>query len=466
MNLNKISIITVITLLLIGCGSDNSEENESNRSKYNFSMLLDVNKIKVSTKWLKESGIIVDSASLEILSNGNYGNFTIDNNTLIYTKNRETNQTDIGKFEIITERERIPLEVKVKSLYWKEAKCGKYHTIALKSDGSIWSWGYNNSGELGDGTNINRLTAVQESTKSYNWKKIDAGGWFNLAIKKDNSLWAWGNNGLSQFGDGTSDSSNIPKQISSRDWKDISAGKSHTLALQSNNTLWTWGSNINGQVGNNSTSIVNRPYQVAGKWQSISAGENYSIAIKDDQTVLSWGSNSFGQLGIGSTNTKYTPTKLDISGFKEIATGDYHTLAIKDRTLFGWGMNGFGELTDNGDGTDEIHTPKKINFGIVKKMCAGANYSLAIKDNGTLWGWGNNQYAQLGTNSFEVSLKTPTQEATKSNNWIDIDCGTVHSVGIKSNGTLWIWGSNDNGELGVGSTEKRATPTHILGRNL
>ena len=474
--------IIVVLLLIVGCGSDSSSSsnptsttNDENRSSsgeinINLSMILDVDKTEVSTDWIEKSSIKSNSPQLNIISNGDYGYFTINGKTLTYTKIKEGNQTDIGEFEIITETGEIPIKVKVNALYWKNAKCGANHTIALKSDGTIWGWGYNQNGELGDGTKINRLNAVQESTKSREWKKLDAGGWFSIAIKNDKSLWAWGHNDNAQFGDGSdifiNSSSSTPIKVSSiKKWSDISAGTNHVLALQDDSTLWAWGSNIEGQIGNNDTSMVHTPFKVDGTWRTISAGENYSMAIDSDKKLWGWGDNGFGELGLGSTISKHTPTAVEGSGWSNLATGDYHTLAIKNGKFFGWGMNGYGELTNNSDGTDEVHQPKEINFDSVKKICAGSNYTLAIKKDGTLWGWGNNQYAQLGIDSWN-NTKIPTQEATKSNHWTDIDCGTIHSVAIKDNGTLWIWGSNQYGELGIGTTDSKAVPTHILGRNL
>jgi alpha-tubulin suppressor-like RCC1 family protein len=464
-------LVVGIVFFINGCGGGGSSDNlsSSNSKNGNFSLTLDVDEITVVTDW--KNSFKSDGVNLDIVQNGKYGKFSVEDRQLSYLKTVETNQSDSGQFEIEMEDGiLVPITVTINSLYWKEAKCGAHHTIALKSDGTIWSWGYNQNGELGDGTNIDRLSAVQETTKSIEWRTLDAGGWFNLAIKQDNTLWAWGHNDMAQFGDGsdifTHSSSTTPIKVSSvKQWSKISAGQNHVLALQYDFTLWAWGSNGEGQVGNGDTSMVHTPYKIDGNWHTISAGENYSMAIKSDNTLWGWGENGFGQLGINSTTSKKTPIEVSGSGWSSLATGDYHTLSVKDGKLFGWGMNGFGELTNNSDGTDEIHQPKEINFERVKKICAGANYSLVIREDKTLWGWGNNQYAQLGIDNWN-DTKTPTQEATKSSNWVDVDCGTIHSVAIRDDGTLWIWGSNQYGELGIGTLDSKAVPTHILGRNL
>ncbi|HHB93546.1 MAG TPA: hypothetical protein ENK88_00130, partial [Campylobacterales bacterium] len=464
-----------------------------------YELVLDVNETTISTNWRKLLNMPT-AKSIKYIEHGKllhgakYGNFDVDEDILKYNKTVEINSTDIGNFEVTLPKQEEPIQVtiSIKSLYWKEAKCGNSHTIALKSDGTIWSWGYNNNGELGDGTNDDRWIGVEEITHSHDWRSIDAGGWFNMAIKNDGTLWAWGHNDLGQFGNNsdifTDYSSTKPIKVSNEHWKSIALGQNHVLAIRDNNTLWAWGSNAQGQIGNGGVNGIQKtPYKVGDNYQYITAGKNYSLAMQESGTnnplavatkykFWAWGDNSFGQLGIGSKDNKDKPTLLydsqnptwaEDANFQDVVAGAYHTLALqKNKTVWGWGNNGYGELTNNSDGTDEEHSPIKIDILDFVKLSAGENYSMGIKSDGTLWGWGNGQYGNLGDNSTDVNVKFPRQEATKSTKWVYIDTGNRHSIGIQSDGTLWSWGDNNYGQLGNATDNSSSKPIHIMGRYL
>jgi len=485
-----IFLASLTTFLINGCEDGNSDNisitnsttNSSNNSNSNTTttLVLDVDKIQISANWKEK--LDINGSFIQITQNGQYGSCEFNNNTIIYTKENETNATDSCQFEVELEDGSIVLEtIKIKSLYWKMAKVGAYYTVALKSDGTIWSWGYNSNGELGDGTTTNRLTKVQEITHSHDWAKIDAGGWTTYAIKEDGSLWAWGHNDLAQIGDGSdiflNSKVSTPTKVSNDSWKDVSSRDTHVLALKSDNSLWSWGSNVDGCVGNGNTDMQNTPYKLDGKWNVISAGENFSIAIRDNGTIYSWGGNTLGELGLGDKNNRLTPTAVvaqgdlfsdwDTSKFINISAGDSHVLAMQENgTVWGWGNNGFGQLTNNSSGADEELTPIKIDLIGVKYLSSGAEYSMAIYNDGTMRGWGDSQYGTIGSNSWDVNIKFPVQESTQSHNWIAVDAGIVHTVAIDKYGQLWAWGSNEYGEIGDGTTTSIAIPKKIYGRNL
>src|SRR3990170_1798433 len=247
---------------------------------------------------------------------------------------------------------------------------GSYHTLAIKSDGTLWAWGYNYSGQLGDGTTSNKTTPVQIGTGT-NWSQIAAGGYHSLAIKSDGTLWAWSGNSFGQLGDGTSrDYKTTPVQIGTgTNWSQIAAGDYHTLAIKSDGTLWAWGYNSYGQLGDGASGGGNyktTPVQIGTgtNWSQIAAGGYHTLAIKSDGTLWAWGGNSFGQLGDGtSSDYKTTPVQIGTgTNWSQIAAGGYHTLAIKsDRTLWAWG-NYYGQL---GDATAWKETPQYImNMGV------------------------------------------------------------------------------------------------------
>jgi alpha-tubulin suppressor-like RCC1 family protein len=193
------------------------------------------------------------------------------------------------------------------------------HSSAIKSDGTLWGWGWNSSGELGDGTTTNRWSPVQIGTDT-TWVSVSAGTNQTLAIKSDGTLWAWGNNYFGQLGDGTSGSGSdkwSPVQIGTdTDWLSVSSGSAHTVAIKTDGTMWAWGYNIFGQLGNNSSDSNPHPTPVKvgtdNNWVSASAGGYHTLALKSDGTIWAWGSNSNGQLCNGTIDTNPHPTPVKV----------------------------------------------------------------------------------------------------------------------------------------------------------
>ncbi|MDR0311584.1 MAG: RCC1 repeat-containing protein, partial [Acidobacteriota bacterium] len=177
---------------------------------------------------------------------------------------------------------------------------GRHHTLVLRSDGSLWAWGSNYDGQLGNdkiGWDVISNVPVRVESDTNNWKAVSAGGApsgdsYTLALKSDGSLWAWGNNSSGQFGNGTTTSSNIPvKAGTDTSWKTISAGGSHALALKTDGSLWAWGGNSSGQLGDGTTTVKNTPFRVLTDtgWKAISAGDHHSLALKTDGSLWAWG---------------------------------------------------------------------------------------------------------------------------------------------------------------------------------
>ena len=247
---------------------------------------------------------------------------------------------------------------------WASAAVGDSHMIALKTDGTLWSWGVNNYGQLGQGDfgiGTERITPTQIGTAT-DWSAVSARNSQSFAIKFDGTLWAWGNNNQGQLGDGTNTTQpNVPTQIGSdADWAVITAGMLHTLALKSDGTLWAWGFNYSGELGLGDNADRFIPTQVGTDtdWTSIAPGTNHSLALKSDGTLWACGQNLYGQLGLGhnlaSTMLREVGTYTDWS---KISSNDNHALAIKtDTSLWVWGRNNYGQLGlgDEGVGTERL----------------------------------------------------------------------------------------------------------------
>lgn len=338
---------------------------------------------------------------------------------------------------------------------WKIIVSGGSHTIALKKDGSLWGWGSNSGGQVGDNTTTTKFEPVLISADT-NWKTICTGDISSYAIKKDGTLWGWGTNSSGQVGDGTTVNKLIPTQIGTEtDWAQISAGTSHVLALKNDGSLWAWGNNSLGKLGDETTTQRNAPIRIGVDvdWKSVSAGGGHSIGVKQNGTFYAWGSNSSGQLGDGTTTSKNVPTYIDGWGgdssvlWVSISAGITSCLGIKGNgTLWGWGTNTSGQLGDNS--TTQRKSPVMIGTDsnwvsfIIK-----STHSIALKANGTLWAWGSNVNGQVGDGTT-VNKLIPTQIGTETD-WKSITAGTGHSMGLKVDGSCYGWGANTGGQLGT-----------------
>lgn len=295
---------------------------------------------------------------------------------------------------------------------------GYEHSLALKNDGTVWTWGNNYYGQLGDGTIDTtgcecKTTPVQ--VNSLTGIVAIAGGYVHsLALKNDSTVWAWGNNEVGQLGDGTNTDRATPIQVSPLTGiLAIACGSGYSLALKNDGTVWAWGSNSSGQLGDGTNISVTTPIQVSSLTgiTAITGGEEHSLALKNDGTVWAWGINNSGQLGDGTYLDKWTPLQINsLIGIVAITSGGTnHSLALRnDGTVWAWGKNYWGQL---GDGTTiDKTTPIQVSTltGITGIAAGMEGHSFALKNDGTLWAWGNNGVGQLGDGTLMDRL-TPVQ---------------------------------------------------------
>ena len=281
-------------------------------------------------------------------------------------------------------------------------EAGDKNCFAIKSDGTLWAWGSNSYGALGDGTNAMRTVPIQVMGIQ-NVKTVTAGEDRSLAIKTDGTLWAWGNNSQALFGNGGPVDLKEPAQVDGISGvASVSAGSgytsNHVLAATGTGSLYAWGDNGYGQLGNGTTTGSLTPILINAltNVKTVEAGQYHSFAIKTDGTLWAWGNNSFGKLGIGTSINSSVPVQVALSGVAEISSEYYHALARKtDGSIWAWGSNNYGMLGIGSYGSST--SPVLISsMADVTGISAGGLHSVAVKSDGTVWGWGENSYGQLG----------------------------------------------------------------------
>ena len=335
---------------------------------------------------------------------------------------------------------------------------------------SLYGTGNNLQGQLGQGNTATPYTSFTKIGALTTWTEIDTAAYSSIAIKSDNTIWAWGLNSYYQLGLGDTVDKSSPVQIgSATNWSTVSAGTSHRIAIKTTGTMWAWGRNNTGQCAQGYTnSGENFPVQIGGltTWSKVSAGGGHSAAIKTDGTMWSWGLGSSGQIGNSNTANLSSPVQVGaLTNWSNVAAGFYFTVAVKtDGTLWSWGVNSYGNL---GDGTTTNRSsPVQIGAGTTwSKVSAARDSGYAIKTDGTLWSWGFNQsYGSLGIGDT-TNRSSPVQVGALTT-WSTISGGEAgyHAAAIKTDGTLWTWGYNYTGQLGLGSSgnyAKRSSPVQV-----
>ena len=339
--------------------------------------------------------------------------------------------------------------------------------------GQLWIWGSNGYGSLGDNTSVTgRSSPIQTIAEGTNWKLLTStqngyGGSNTFGIKTDGTLWCWGRNYFGSLGDNTSISRSSPVQIFGEgNWTAISAGY-HTAGIKSDGTLWIWGRNNVGQLGDNTLVDKSSPVQTVtagNNWRLVSCGSNHTAAIKTDGTLWVWGNNYQSQLGDNTTVSKSSPIQTITGGnsWVQVSCGTTHTAAIKtDGTLWTWGLNSEGQLGINT--TTHRSSPVQTVAGgnSWAQVSCGSNYTAAIKTDGTLWTWGFNSDGQLGINTT-TNRSSPVQTIAFGTNWSSVSNKLLHTVATKTDGTLWSWGRNSYGQIGDNTTTNRSSPVQTV----
>lgn len=371
------------------------------------------------------------------------------------------------------------------------------HSIVKRYDGKVYTWGWNDFGQLGNGQNTQRNIPVAVNTSGLLNDKViiqvAAGAAHSLALSSDGIVYSWGANLYGALGNGNNISINMPGAVyisgalNGKIITKVAAGSGHSLVTASDGTVFSWGQNTYGQLGDGTSgngTDKNVPVEVStsgvlnGKIiTQVAAGTYHSIALASDGTVYTWGNNSFGQLGDGSNTQSSIPVAVNTSGVLsgktviQVAAGyTYNLVLASDGTIYAWGRNDYGQLGNGNTGTNRnvpvaILTNGALNGKTIIQIAAGAFHGLALASDGTVYTWGLNDYGQLGNGNTGTNSNIPVAVSTggvlNGKTIIQIATGFDHCLALASDGTLYSWGNNTYGELGNGNNTSSNVPVQV-----
>jgi len=331
---------------------------------------------------------------------------------------------------------------------------------------SLYSWGSNANGALGLG-NATYYSSPKQIGSLNTWAAVVGGSSSGVALKLDGTLWTWGYNVYGQLGLGNTSTYSSPKQVGTlTNWQSISAGNGTTTAVKTNGTLWAWGRNSYGQLGSGNITNYSSPIQVGllTTWAYVCSGDQYTLATKTDGTLWAWGRNNSGQLGLGNTTNYSSPKQVGAltnwNKFTKNGSGEFNVVIKTDGTLWTWGANWTGQLGLGN--TTYYSSPKQVGALTTWSVAGGGDYfGNAVKTDGTFWSWGYGVGGRLGL-SNETAYSSPKQVGALTT-WLltSGSYGANFSVAIKTDSTLWVWGNNGAGQLGLGNITAYSSPKQV-----
>ena len=318
--------------------------------------------------------------------------------------------------------------VQIPGTTWSSIACGQ-HTVAIKTDNTLWAWGRNYNGQLGQNNRTEYSSPVQIPGTS--WSSVGKSASENtihtMAIKTDGTLWSWGYTGNGQIGQNNTTPCSSPVQIPGTTWRSAHIGYQNSFMIKTDGTLWACGANYSGELGQNNRTNCSSPIQIPGTtWNSVATGNSNVLALKTDNTLWAWGANGSGQLGQNNTSRYSSPVQIPGTTWSSIVASNSVSGATKtDNTLWAWGANGSGNLGQNN--TTQYSSPVQIP-GTTWSSVAGGNHTVATKTDNTLWAWGSNTQGQLGQNNTTYR-SSPVQIPGTS--WSSVGSGYLYAVAFQ-----------------------------------
>jgi len=346
-----------------------------------------------------------------------------------------------------------------------------FQSSPLCYESLLLSWGSNRAGRLGDNTTTTFRTSPGLVAGAFtDWCAVSSAFNHTVALRTDGTLWSWGCN-AGRLGDGTTSARSSPVSVVGgfSDWCQVGANRYHSVAVRSAGSLWEWGCNHCGQLGDNTTITKSSPVSVVGgfsDWCGADAGFCHTVAVRTSGSVWAWGLATYGQLGDNTNITRSSPVSV-VGGFSDwltVAAGLQQSAAVRSNgSAWAWGRNGSGELGDNTTTLKSSPVSVVGGFSDWCKISASNAFNIAGRNNGSLWGWGTNDAGQLG-NGVTTPFATPSPAAVVGGftDWCQASAGSAHSMAVRTNGTAWAWGTNYCGALGDNTTINKSSPVGVV----
>ena len=331
--------------------------------------------------------------------------------------------------------------------------------------GLLFVWGRNTSAHLGLNDNANR--SLPQQIPGTTWSTFDQGNYLSAATKSDGTLWIWGDNGRGGIGVNDTVKRSSPTQVPGTQWSttkfQMCAGRV-PMAIKTDGTLWViGGENGTGELGLNDIAHRSSPNQLPGtQWSKVSQSSQESLAIKTDGTLWAWGDNTNGQIGVNDKAHRSSPKQVPGTQWSHCFNGGLNTNAAfatkTDGTLWAWGGGGSGQLGQNN--TVDYSSPIRIpgTQWMLDSVAANDNTASALKTDGTLWVWGSNGNGEVSPIGIGVNYSSPHQ--IPGTQW---QSAKMNMIANKTDGTLWAWGYNSFGAMGVNDNTPRSSPVQIPG---
>lgn len=356
----------------------------------------------------------------------------------------------------------VPTPALAAGTAWSSVSVGQDMACGVRVDTSLWCWGLNDNGQLGDGTTQVRTAPVRIGLPT-GWASVSTGGRSGCAVGTDGSLWCWGLNGNGQLGDGTLTTRATPVRIgTATTWRQVAVGVSHACAVRTDGSLWCWGAGPETGLALTTDVAVPTRVQPGTSWTQVSAGSRTSCGIRADGTLWCWGANTDGQTGTGAATGAplLSPTRVGAAtGWRSVSAGSLHGCAVRtDGSLWCWGSNTSGAL-GIGVAADQP-VPVRVGTGTDwSVVSAGDDTSCALRAAGAVWCWGDNRSAQVGDGTT-LARSVPTPVRVAATTWAAVSVGNDGSqsaCGVTTDGTARCWGSNATGQQGTGSSNPAGT---------
>jgi len=350
---------------------------------------------------------------------------------------------------------------------FRRVAAGAAYSLVVANDGTLQGWGDNDYGQVGDGTTAVRRTPVGLAGPAAGvaFAAIAPGVAHSLALAQDGTIWAWGRNDRGQLGDGTQTDAATPIHLDGPTGiVAAAAGQAYSVAIAGDGTVWTWGDNFYGELGNGTRADSATPHQLRGPAApsgiiAVAAGRAHTLALARDGTIWSWGDNGYGQLGDGTTTDASMPLHLAGPGAPReiiaVAVGPYSSLALaRDGTVWGWGYNGTEQLGTDPACALNCALPVRVSLPVAATAIAiGKYHSVAVAPDGTIWTWGENMLGELGdgtTRPYAGPLHLTGPDAPVG--IVAVATGAYHSLALAGDGSIWAWGDDTYGQLGAGGS--------------